>query len=382
VAAFLALLRRERDPAARALLAVTAAAIPLVCIQVGIFASRYSPHVLGRDLASLPPLLFLCFALWLARGAPRPRVVASTAAVVVLAAIAAAPWNDLVANALPDAMGLALLVRRPLGLAPDTLAAVAAAVLLLAFRFLPARFAVALVASMLVLLGATSVIASNLVTGAAAAAQPEFVGSPRDWIDRTADGPVAYVFDGDTVGWPVVWQQRFWNERIGSVIAIVPNGVPGPIRETQIGIPTTGRLPTTDRYAVANDAVTLDGTPLAHQSRGPNAFGLTLWRLAVTPRLAMVKSGFQPNGDMYGEASVTAFRCAGGQLQLTLLPKTSTRIQVFLDGHSIADAKVSGLPSWHATLDVPPDHPAGPCNFLIRGDNLLGSTVVQFTRPG
>ncbi len=62
---------RERDPAARALLAVTAAAVLAVCVQVGFFAARFAPHLLGRDLAALPPLLFIVFALWLARGLPR-----------------------------------------------------------------------------------------------------------------------------------------------------------------------------------------------------------------------------------------------------------------------------------------------------------------------
>ena len=64
---------RDQDPAARAIVGVAASATILVVVQVGFFAARYAPHLLGRDLALLPPLLFTVFALWLDRGAPRPR---------------------------------------------------------------------------------------------------------------------------------------------------------------------------------------------------------------------------------------------------------------------------------------------------------------------
>jgi hypothetical protein len=379
VAALVALLRREPDPQARALLSVTASAVPLVSVQVGVFASRYSPHLLGRDLAALPPLLFLCFALWLARGAPRPRFAASLSAVALLAAIVTVPWNDLVVNALPDAMGLALLLDRPLGLAPASAIAIGAVVLLIAFRFLPHRFMPPLVALVAVVLGGSTAVAANKVSDAANAAQPSFVGTPRDWIQRAiGTRPVTYVYDGDTAGWPIVWQQRFWNPGIARVVAITPQSVPGPIHETVIALPFDGRVPVTTRYVVANDALTLVGEAVAHQSRGPNAFGLTLWRLDGAPRLATVKSNFQPNGDIYGQASFTAFDCAGGDLQLTLLPKSTNRLRIYLDGKPVVDTHVAGEPVWHGTINVPADHPAGACNFLIQSEDLLGSTVVQF----
>ncbi len=380
VAALVVLLARERNPPARALLAVTVSAIALVGLQVGIFASRYSPHVLGRDLAALPPLLFLCFALWLARGAPRPRLTASLAAVALLAVLVGAPWNALSANALPDATGLALLVRRPFDLAPDSLVAVAAGLLLVGFRFLPARRAPLLLPVLLAVFAATSVVASNLLSDAANAAQPTFVGTPRDWIARAVDAPVAYVYNGDPSGWPVVWQQRFWNPQIDRVVAIAPESVPGPISEQRISTPPHGLLPIRERYAVANDTVTLMGTPLARQPRGPDTFGLTLWRLDGTPRLSTIESGFQPNGDISGQASLTVYHCGGGRLQLTLLPKASERLEISLDGRTVESTHIGGLPSWHTTIPVPAGHPAEPCNFLIRGDNLLGSTVVLFER--
>jgi hypothetical protein len=300
---------------------------------------------------------------------------------VLLAAIVTVPWNDLVVNALPDAMGLALLIDRPLGFAPASAITVGAAVLLLGFRFLPRRYTPLLVAAIAAVLGASTAVAANKVTDAANAVQPSFVGTPRNWIGRAVgSAPVTYVYDGDTAGWPIVWQQRFWNPGIDRLVAITPQSVPGPIRETQLTLPFDGRLPIATRYAVANDALTLDGTPIAQHARGANAFGLTLWRLVGPPRLATVKGNFQPNGDIYGNASYTVFGCAGGQLQLTLLPKSTKRLLIFLDGKTVVDADVAGTPVWHGTIDVPADHPAAPCNFLLRSDDLLGSTVVQFVR--
>ncbi len=374
---------RERDPAVRALLSVTAAAVPLVVVQVGVFASRYSPHLLGRDLAALPPPLFLCFALWLARGAPRPRFLASLATVGVLAVVVAAPWNDLAVNALPDSMGLGLVARRFAGAGPQTVVALGVAVLLVGFRFVPRRLAATLAVALLALFVATSVVSSNLVRDAVTAAQVELVGTPRDWIGRAVgDAPVAYLYDGDTSGWPVVWQQQFWNPQIDRVVSLAPASVPGPIGERVIAVPHDGVLPIGERYVVANDTVTMRGVAIAHQSRGIDAFGLTLWRLPRTPRLSTIETDFRPNGDIVAPASVTVFDCAGGSLQLTLLPKETDVLQVFLDGRRVLDTHIAGAPSYHTTIPVPSRHAPGACRFTIAGDALLGSTVVAFSRPG
>src|SRR6185503_5206797 len=78
---------RERDAGVRALVAVALSVAVLVVVQVGLFAARFAPHLLERDLAALPPVLFLAFAVWLDRGAPRPRVVTIVVAVGLLAAV-------------------------------------------------------------------------------------------------------------------------------------------------------------------------------------------------------------------------------------------------------------------------------------------------------
>ena len=189
---------RERDPAARALLAVTACAGLAVCVQVGFFAARFAPHLLGRDLASLPPLLFLVFALWLARGLPRAVWVVAPVCFAALALLALVPWDRLVvAEALPDSLEASLVYRISGSVDAASLVTLAGLALLLAFALVPRRAAVVLPLCVLALLVATSVSASTIIRERVNADQQELLGSPRDWIDRAAGSGVTYIYDGE-----------------------------------------------------------------------------------------------------------------------------------------------------------------------------------------
>jgi hypothetical protein len=371
---------RERDPSARALIAVAACTYVLVTIQVGLFSARYAPHLLGRDLAALPPVLFLVFCLWLARGAPRPRLVASLVVVGVLAVLVGAPWNTLVVDvAIPDTMGIAIVHHAYWGLSPASIVAIGSALLLVLLRFMPRRLLPLLGAVVLGVLVATTALASNLVASRVQSDQRTLVGSPRNWIDRTVNAPVALLYIGNETD-NVVWHQRFWNRNIDHVISIGHAAVLGPIRQEFVHLGANGVLPTADRYAVANDALSMRGTPVAHQDRGADSFGLTLWKLDGAPRVSVIEKDIKPNGDMIGPAGVTVYDCAGGQLQLTLLPKSSTHVFVFLDGKRVLSAPLSG-DYWNGAVDVPSSHTAKACHFAIRGGLLLGSTRIEFMRP-
>jgi hypothetical protein len=373
-------LRRPDDAAARSLVSVTVCATVLVVVQVGFFGSRYAPHLLERDLAALPPLYFAALALWLGRGAPRPRVAASVTAFALLAILVATPWNDVVNwDAFPDSPGIALLLQSPVGWRPLTAVTLVAAVLLVLFRFAPFVEALGLV--VLGLLVWTSVKAADLVEPYSKGAQQVLVGTPRDWIQQNASGNVAYVFDGDLAGGPVVWEQHFWNPRIRRVVSLAPHAVSGPIRQVQVPTRLDGRLPIDEPYAVANDALTLRGEAVATQDRGPNQYKLTLWKLAKPARLATTITGVLPNGDMTGPATVTVFGCAGGSLHLTLLPKATSKLEIDLDGTPVVSTDVSGLPSWSTSIPVPPTRGPFPCAFTIRGGALLGSTQIAFAYP-
>ena len=370
---------RLRDPATRALLGVTGCAVVLVCAQVGFFSARYAPHLLGRNLAPLPPLLFLLFAAWLARGAPRPRVTGAATAVLLLAIIVFAPWNSLIVErALPDSFGLALV--QWAHWTPADTVAIGAAAFLLIFVMLPRRLMVVLPALVLFALLATSALASNLIAERTRVDQSVLVGTPRRWVDQRATVPVAYLLNDP--GWNVVWQQRFWNHRINDVFTLAPSVVPGPMKQKRVTVPPSGRLPIHTRLIVASGTDTFVGTAVAHQSLGPDSYGLTLWQLDRPPALSTITQNVKPNGDMLGRGGVTAFNCQGGSLNLTLLPKATDTLAIYLNGRLVLRRRIAGEPSWHGAIAVPPSPHTEVCHFKIIGGPLLGSTVIDFERPG
>ena len=371
---------RERDPAARAFLAVTVCAVVAVCAQVGFFAARFAPHLLGRDLASLPPLLFLALGLWLSRDVPRLRPLVIAGCFGTLALVAIAPWNTLVVvEALPDSFDTALAYRVGGSIHPAELMTFATLALLVLFVAIPRRAALALPAIVLAVLGATSIAAAGLVVSHARVDQEELLGTPRTWVDQATRSPVTYVYDGEPE-WNSVWQARFWNRRITHVVDLAPALVPGPMPQVARAPTPGGRLAISDDYAVASDSVEFVGTAVARQLRGPDLPSLILWRLARPVRLSMLTTGVNPNGDMNGPATILVYDCAGGRLDLTLLPKETDVLTVLLDGRPVLRQRIGGLPSWNGAIGVPPAH-HGACRFTILGGALLGSTVRRFERP-
>ncbi len=374
-----ALRGKERDPAARALIAVCIATIGVVVLQVGFFAARYAPHLLGRDLSPLPPLLFLVLALWLARGAPRTLVSASLAAFAVLCLVLLVPWNSLVVpDAFADSFDL-LLLNRLHGHEPLNVIMVFSIAVLFAFVVLPRWAALVFPAIVFTMLVAASVVASNMLTMVVRDAQG-ILGPDRSWIDRAAPGNVAYLYDGEEF-WNVVWQERFWNPHIDRVFSVRPNGVPGPMPQTPVSVGPSGRLPMRERYVVATDPHTFFGTVVAHlPQQGLDTSGLTLWHLDGAPRLSTVEVGVKPNGDMYGPARVVVYGCTSGQLELTLLPKATNLLRVSLNGRLVLQRTIGGLPVWHGTIPVPESRRPRRCTFTIAGRQLLGSTRIDFVR--
>ena len=369
----------ERNPEARALIAVAASVVALIVLQVGFFAARFAPHLLGRDLASLPPILDCVFGLWLARRASVRVVTAALVSFAVLAVVLLAPWNRLTAIvALPDTFDLSLLERLPLQ--PVNAIAIAAPILLLLFVVVPRRALAVLPVAVLALLTASSVVASNRISGLVRRDQTSLVGPTPNWIDRAVDGNVTYLYDGEPSNIP--WQELFWNHRITTVIAALPYVFPGPSPLGPVPLLPSGRLPITTPYVVATDVHQFVGAPVAHlaQTNVPISGGLTLWRLDGPPRISTYTFGVSPNGDMEGVANIDVYDCGGGQLQLTLIPKKTNRLRILLDGDLVLDRRIGGVPSVNETVDVPPSSRRLLCRFTIVPQTLLGSTQIAFKR--
>jgi hypothetical protein len=367
---------RLTDPAIRALVIVSFWAVVFIVIQIGVFAARFAPHIIGRDLALLPPVLFTVFAVWLDRGAPRSREVVYPVALVLLALVTLTPWGRLVTiNALPDTFGLAALYQSGAEHAA-TIVAVTGAAWLVVLVAIPRRVVLLLPVLMVGALAASSAVAADDIADRVQFDQEHLVGIPPNWIDRATPAHVTYLYDGESY-WNGVWQVRFWNRHVTDVVSLAPSRVPGPMDQTIVHVPADGRLPIRERYVVASDPHEFDGTPVAHLAQETDVGGLTLWRLNGTPRLKSVKLGIHANGDMTEPARVQAYDCAGGRLELTLLPKSTRIVTLWLDGKVVEHADIEGLPFWNGTVFVPSRH-AGVCHFEIDGEGLLGSTRIAF----
>jgi hypothetical protein len=373
-----ALAGRLRDAGARALVAVTVCSVLFVVLQVGLFAARYAPHLLGRDLALLPAVLFTVFALWLDRGAPRPRAVVLPVALLGFALLVLTPWNRLVdVNALPDTFGVVILYH--LGaLHAASVVAVFAAVALALFVLLPRRAVPLLAGLVLVALAVSSVAASNDIRTRVAFDQRTLVGVPPNWVERATGAPVAYLYDGESY-WNGVWQVLFWNRNVDGVVSLAPARVEGPMRQRIVHIGADGQLPVPERYIVASDTHGFAGTAVAHLNlTEKDVSGLTLWRLDPPARLTTVLRGVLPNGDMREPGRLLVYDCAGGHLELTLLPKDTDVVTLRLNGRVVQRARIGGRPYWNGTVFVPPAPPVRVCEFEIDGQGLLGSTRIVF----
>ena len=103
--------------AERAFVAVAAAAFVLVVIQVGLYASRFALRIEERNMTCVAPLLLLAFALWLARGLPRPWLLAAVAGLVPATLLFALDLTALLnIGILSDTFGLIPLLRLSSGL--------------------------------------------------------------------------------------------------------------------------------------------------------------------------------------------------------------------------------------------------------------------------
>jgi hypothetical protein len=384
-----ALRGRERDPAVRALLAVGLAYVAVTVVQVGVFASRFAGVLAERNLITVAPPLFVAFALWLGRGAPRPRLSLLLGSVAV-----ALPALALQTSKLTDPSG------RPSGLtaAPFdhllgwlsagwvrgvwTLAVLIVAIL---FAGLPRRLMPGLAALSVALLVGSSAVASIDVHRLARGLRHQLFGdADRAWVDRSAAGAVAY-FDGGGHYWNQSWMTVFWNRRIVRVVALPDPDLGGIPPHEAVSPRYDGLLLTAtgealgEPYVVAPERFTLLGTPVTSITTGTDAGRLTLWKVDPPARLTMMRSGFQPNGDIEQSARVEVFACTPGRLDVTLLGKDGSPVLLGVEGGVTRRYTTAGKDVVHASVPSPlGTGETGRCRFWIETPGLVGTTTITF----
>jgi hypothetical protein len=266
----LAAIRGLPGPAERAFVAVALPAVVLVVIQVGTYASRFSFRIQERNMFHVAPILLLGLIVWLARGAPRPPVLATVAALGSALLLVAIPLRSLLNLSITsDTFALIPMLRldqlvddpRPFMIAGGLAAALAFLLVprMVATIVLPAAIAVYFVVATNSVQGAVADYSKNLRT---------LVPPDAAWVDDRIgpDADAPYLF-GTTVD-PfreavALWQLEFWNRSIAGVYGL---GAP-----PQAGIPelqatfdrTTGRIVSSSpglegsRYVVTQETLDL-----------------------------------------------------------------------------------------------------------------------------
>jgi hypothetical protein len=381
----------EPDPQVRAYLAVASSLTVWQVVEVGVFASYYSDRIVERNLIGLGPVLFLGLVLWLDRGAPgtawERAAVAAVAALVLLVLPVRRLVNIFGAH---DAMTMLPLYKLRQATGPGTMLAVylvVGALVALAFALLPRRAVRVVPAVLLVALVAASALAGKFAVDQARAQQQAFLGKRPNWVDRKADGPVAYLYDGEP-SWNGVWHTLFWNKKIDRVFDLGHAGVPGPLPQAHaevqpdgtVFVPPSARQP--GDYAVVSTWTTLAGEKLKGvKQQGLTQAGLRLWRVVRPLRFRDQISGLQLNGDVIANDTgrLVGYACRKGTFRLTVIPKQPEAVEIRVNGRPVRGLTFgSGATSWHG--DFPAGGHGGRCTLEVKPTGLLGTTVFELDR--
>src|SRR5262249_60883556 len=135
---------------------------------------------------------------------------------LVLAPLLSLPVKRFIVDAAaPDALTLVPFIRLlhlTSATTTEVVFFVAAGAAVALFALVPRRVLALLPALLLACLVAASVSVSGYVADQARAQQTRFLGPEPSWVDRSASGPAAYLYDGEP-DWTGVWEPIFWNRR-------------------------------------------------------------------------------------------------------------------------------------------------------------------------
>jgi hypothetical protein len=383
--------RGEPDPLVRAYLAVASSLTVWLVVEVGVFTSHYSDRIVERNLIGLAPVLFVGLVLWIERGVvgsyfERAAVAAVAAVVLVLLPL------DRYVNifGMHDAMTLVPLYKLSTATSLHTLQVVfpvVVAVIAVALAFAPRAWLRWTPLLLVIAFAGASVASSRFAVEQSQLQQRTFLGKRPNWVDRKADGSVAYLYDGEP-SWNGVWHTLFWNHRIDRVYDLGHAEVPGPLPQAHAEVQADGTLfvPGSARqpggYAVVSTWTTLVGDKLKGvKQQGLTQAGLALWRLEPPLRVRDRISGLQVNGDVYATitARLAAYECHNGTFRLTLIPKQPETVEIRVNGRLVRSLTFeAAVPSWHG--DFPADGRGGECTLEVTPTGLLGTTVFQFDR--
>jgi hypothetical protein len=384
-AAVLLAIHRPLDLQTRVTVYFALALAAVAVVEVGVFAAGHSDQLLERELLFVLPPLFVAFAGWLGGAAPRPPLLAVPVVVAAVAVLLAMPFGRLatagVARDNPTLVPLTHL-DSPKVYGVVALFALVAGILALS---LPAKAVWLLPALLAGVFAATSVSAAEEFRNLSRAASLTYTAPRASWIERDADGPVTYLYDG-AHDWQLVWSQLFWNERIAHVLDLPATHVAGPLAQQQLQIIVGdgalrlvgGGEPST-RLIVAPQGFRFRGRLISHASR----LGLSLWRLDLPPRVRTWVQGVEQNGDVPqgGVATLDVFDCGRGTLHLVAIGRDNESLQLAQDGNEVATARLWPGGVWEQTIRTPPARAGSHCHFSLATTSLVHLATFRWT-PG
>jgi hypothetical protein len=306
-------LRRAAGVSERALGATTAILVPLLLVQVALFASTPfgHEHVHERYLFYVAPLTFAVLALWIEKGRPGRSWLAVAAALVVLLPLLI-PWSGVSRSGHVEAPVIDALGFDPAGTDGDgglagSFHAVAViltaciAIWVLVLR--PGRRGVLLVVTLAFFLTLDIDLQSEyeaLGNGQRALAAD---GSrvPADWIDRAtgtgsevrilsvAPNPSCPTRGHDWRRTQARFQRAiFFNTRVGRVLAVGPRPSTGlhveRVQRVRDGVLVFRSWLPRGALVLAETTIPLEGRRIARDARA----GLALWRVDGTLRTGML----------------------------------------------------------------------------------------------
>ena len=359
---------RSLDARVQPFLAATVGLTVCVVPVVAAFAAEFSDRIQERNMFYVAPLLCIALLAWIERGAPRPRLLASVAAVISAVLVTAIPLDRFITtSALTDTLMLLPFwsLQDRIGAEWIEVSAAGLAVgLAAAFLFVPRRYALALPLVVLALwILAIRPIWSGKHGFERASIGALFQGirtADRDWIDRALPpgAAAAFVWSGRTDRLTVNLNE-FFNRGVGPVYYVTAP-TPGGLPEREIRIdPQTGAVtfpdgrPVRDAYVVADSSFEPAGKALA----ADKGWGVTLWRVDSPLVSATRVDGLYPRDTWSGpEVTYTRRRCTRGRLSVEL----SSDANLFLEPQTVVArsngrvlGRVSFPPDERAVLTVP-----------------------------
>jgi hypothetical protein len=363
-----------------AYLAVTIASVAWLTALAAVAAAWEPDGLKERYAVYAEPLVVGALPIWLARGAPRPRVAAGLAALGTVALVAALPVGRILdaPSFLGNAYGLLLLDRLGGAGGAAALATLAAAALAAAMTLAPARaLRTAVPAAVAALLVAGSSVATDTVLDRARGADA-FAPEPRRFADDAIGGEPRALYLNATAfrpetgrgrsyeQWLPYWQAELWNRSLAGT-ANLGLAEPAPIaqRPARVDWPT-GRIELdgpAPPYVLTDRRMSVRGRPVA--SAGP----FVLVRVNVPLRLATFEEGIDADGYTVGGAAFDVYDERVGAVDVVVEADAPTDVEV-VSGDLVTQGATPAL---------------GPLRALARGRADSGSParvrVAAFREP-